>query len=218
MKKLILILLVPGLFTACQYNSLPSGLKNANTTVRTETRDVSGFSKINLANNLAAEITAGADFSFSIEGDDNLLKIVTAAVEDGTLNVSLSEKFTRSTRVTVKISMPALDELEVSGASTAIVTGVKGEKVRVQANGITKIKVTGEVKDLEAHAYGGSGIDAEALKTNTADVEALGTSSVIVSPAFSLKARTAGLSTVLYTGDPKVEKSTSNASSVKKKE
>lgn len=217
MKKLILILLVLSLFPACQYNALPSGVKNANTTTRTETRDVSGFTKISLANNIAAEITAGADFSFSVEGDDNLLKILSTTVEDGTLNVSLSEKFTRSTRVAVKISMPALAELEVSGASTAVVTGVKGDKVRLQANGITNIKASGEVKDFEAHAYGGSAIDAEALKTNTADVEALGTSSVIVSPSVSLKARTAGLSTVLYTGDPKVEKNTSKPDSIKKK-
>jgi hypothetical protein len=218
MKKLALLLLVFSVLPACKYNSLPSDVKNANVSAsRVETRDVSGFTNVLIANNIAAEITAGADFSVTIEGDDNLLKIVSTVVEDGLLTVALKEKFVRSTRVAVKISMPELKELEVAGASTTIVNNVKGDKLRLQANGATKIKAAGEVKELEAHAYGAGVIDAEALKTTTADVEALGTSNVIVSPTASLKARTAGISTVLYTGDPKVEKTSSNDSSVKKK-
>ena len=218
MKKLALLLLVFSVLPACKYNALPSDVKNANVTPsRVEARDVSGFTKVLIANNIAAEITAGADFSISIEGDDNLLNIASTVVEDGLLTVALKEKFARSTRVAVKISMPELKELEVAGTSTAVVSGAKGEKLRLQANGATKIKAVGEVKELEAHAYGAGLIDAEALKTTTADVEALGTSTVIVSPSASLKARTAGISTVLYTGDPKVEKTTSNDSTVKKK-
>jgi hypothetical protein len=218
MKKLALLLMAFCFLPACQYNSLPSDVKNANvSTSRVETRDVNGFTKVLIANNIAAEITAGPDFSVTIEGDDNLLKIVSTVVEDGLLTVALKEKFARSTRVAVKISMPELKELEVAGTSTTIVNGAKGDKLRLQANGATKIKATGEVKELEAHAYGAGLIDAEALKTKTADVEALGTSNVIVSPSASLKARTAGLSVVTYTGDPKVEKTTSNDSKVVKK-
>lgn len=218
MKKLALLLLVFCVLPACKYNALPSDVKNANVSAsRVETRDVGGFTKVLIANNIAAEITAGADFSVSIEGDDNLLKIASTVVEDGLLIVALKEKFARSTRVAVKISMPELKELEVSGTSTAVVSGAKGDKLRLQANGATKIKATGEVKELEAHAYGAGGIDAEALKMATADVEALGTSSVIVSPSVLLKVRAAGMSTVTYTGDPKVEKTTSNDSKVVKK-
>jgi hypothetical protein len=218
MKKLLPLLLVLTILPACNFNSLPSGIKNANSTVITEARPVSGFQGVKVANNIALEITVGADFNMSVEGDESLVKTVSTAVEEGRLVVNVSEKHSRSTKIAVKVSMPELKELEISGGSTALVTGAKGEKIRLQANNATNIRISGEVKALEAHAYGASVIDAEGLKTGTADVEALGSTKVTVSPSTSLKARTVGIATVTYTGDPKVEKSTSDTSSVKKKE
>jgi hypothetical protein len=219
MKKLIPIFLLFTLLPACTYNPLPSGGKNANTrVVTTEARPAAGFLGVKVANNIALELTVGADFGVSVEGDENLLKMLTTEVQEGHLIIALGEKFPRGTRVPVKVSMPELKELEVSGGSTAVVTGASGEKVRLQANGATNIKISGDVKELDAHAYGASIIDAEALKAGTATVEALGSSRVAVSPSTLLKARTLGIANVTYTGDPKVEKSSSNSSSVKKKE
>lgn len=217
MKKLLPILVVFTLLSACNYNSLSQANENTNT-VKTETRPASGFLGVKVANNIALELTVGADFNVSVEGNENLLKMLTTEVEDGHLIIALSEKYSRSTKVSVKVSMPELKELEVSGGSTAVVTGAKGEKVRLQANGATNIKISGEVKELDAHAYGASVIDAEALKVVTATVEALGSTRVTVSPSTLLKARTVGIANVTYTGDPKVEKNSSNTSSVKKKE
>lgn len=215
MKKLILLIFV--LLPACSYNSLAPANKNTST-AKTESLPVADFQGVKVANNIALELTVGADFGLLVEGDQNLVNRVSTKVEEGRLTIALSEDFPRNTRLAVKVTMPELKELEVSGASTAVVTGAKGEKVRLQANGATNIKISGEVKTLEAHAYGGSVIDAEALKVATADVEALGGTTVTVSPSVSLKAVTAGVSTVLYTGAPKVEKHSSSTSSVKKKE
>jgi hypothetical protein len=166
MKKLILLIFV--FLSACSYNSLAPAGKNTNT-VKTESLPVSDFQGVRVANNIALELTVGADFGLSVEGDQNLVNRVSTKVEEGRLTIALSEDFPRSTKLAVKVTMPDLEELEVSGTSTAVVTGAKGEKVRLQANG-------------------------------------------------SLKAVTAGVSTVLYTGNPKVEKHSSSTSSVKKKE
>lgn len=217
MKKILPLLLLFTLIPACNYNSLSSANKNANI-LKTEARPASGFQAVKIANNFAVEIAVGPDFDVSVEGDENLVNMVSTKVEEGALTIALAEKFSRSTKVAVKVTMPELKELEVSGGSTAIVTGAKSEKLRLQANGATNIRISGDVRSLEAHAYGGSVIDAEALKAQTAEVEALGETSIIVSPAKSLRAVTAGMSKVFYTGDPKVEKYSSSTSSVTKKE
>jgi Putative auto-transporter adhesin, head GIN domain len=219
MKKSAIILLVFNfVFTGCKFNSLPSGITNANTTVRTEARDVSGFKVVRVANNFDLELTVGAPFNVSVEGDDTLIAMVSTKVEEEELIVALDKKFSRSTKVAIKISMPELKELEMSGGSIARVTGVKGDAFRVQANGATRIKLSGEVKALDAHAYGASVIDAEGLKSTSAEVEALGATNVTVSPSATLNVVAKGMATVFYTGDPKIEKTLSNTSSVKKKE
>lgn len=218
MKKLLPIFLALSLLPACNYNSLSQANKNTGSAVKTEARPASGFLGVKVANNIALQLTVGADFDVSVEGDENLVKMITTVVEEGHLIIALGEKFPRSTRVAVKVSMPELKELEVSGGSTAVVTGAKSEKLRLQANGATNIKISGDVRELDAHAYGASVIDAEALKAVTATVEALGSATVTVSPSTLLKARTMGIANVSYTGDPKVEKSSTNTSSVKKKE
>jgi hypothetical protein len=219
MTKLTLIFLVLSVFTACNYNQLSSGVTNATPPpVKTDPRNVTGFTRVHVANNLAAEITVGGDFAVTIEGDEKLVDIITTTVEEDVLVIALSKKETRETRVAVKISMPELKALEVSGASTAVVTGVKGDDIRVQANGATKIKISGEVKALEAHAYGASMIDAEGLKAETVDVEAMGVASAGVSASKKLKAKAAGMAKIVYTGDPKVEKETKDTSTVSKKE
>lgn len=216
-KALLLTLAFSILLPACRYNSLPSGTTNANTTVRTDVRDVSGFKTVRLGNNFALELTVGAPYSFSVEGDDALLGMISTKVQDEELMISLDKKFSRSTKAVVKVSMPELKELETSGGSTALVTGVKGDALKLLANGATAIRISGEVRTLDAHGYGASRIEAADLKLTDADVEALGTASVTLAPTGRLRAMTKGVAVVEYTGNPKIEKVTPETN-VKKKE
>lgn len=218
MKKILLLILTISIFLpACRYNSLQSKTTNANTTVRSEVRDVSGFRTVRLGNNFALELTAGAPYNFSVEGDDALIGMVSTKVQDEELMISLDKKYSRDTKVLVKISMPELTELETSGGSTALVTGMKGDALKLLANGATAIKISGEVKMLEAHGYGGSKIIADGLKLTDADVEAFGTAMVTLSPTGKLKALTKGVAVIEYTGNPKIEK-VSPDTNVRKKE
>ncbi len=72
--------------------------------------------------------------------------------------------------------------------------------------------------NLESEASGASGIYADSLNVENADVEANGASKIVVSVNNELKADASGASSIYYTGEPKdlVSKS-SGASSVKKK-
>lgn len=218
MKTILLTLLIACVQPGCSYRSLPSDNRGTPIPVRTENRGVAGFKKLYIANNFAAEITVGGDFNVSVEGEDRFLELLTTKVADDTLTVSLQQKFSSDLKLPVKISMPALTELEVAGRSSAVVTGERGDSIKLTANGATSIKISGEVKALRAHGYGASRIDAEQLKTVSADVEAVGVANMIVSPSATLKARTAGNSSVVYTGNPKVENSSSDTSKVTKKE
>ena len=187
-------------------------------TAKTEQRNVSGFSKVDAGGALNIEVAVQKDFSVVIEADDNLLQYIKTEVSGDTLKIYTEGKISTQKKASVKISMPEITGLDVSGASTAVVSNVKADALELNASGASKITIGGEAKELAADASGASGIDAEGLKVENADVEASGASSATVSPANELKADASGASSIYYMGEPKnVVPKSSGASSVKKK-
>lgn len=186
--------------------------------MKSETRNVSGFKKINAGSAVILEISVQRDFSIVVEGDENLLQYVLTEAKDETLNITTKGKISLTNKVKVKISMPELVDLEVSGASEASVSDVKTESVKLDANGASKIKISGEVKNLKAKANGASVIDAENLKSENAEIETNGTSTATVALTKELNAEANGASEITYVGEPKtIKQNASGASSIKKK-
>ena len=222
MKKLGLVVfmlaLSIGLFSAISCNITNSSGVQGSGNAKSETRDVSGFKQIEANGAITLEIVAQNAFNVEIEADDNLLSMIKTEVSGDTLKIFSEGKISRKTKVFVKISMPELVSLDISGASEANISNLKTDTLLLKANGASKIKVDGVANDLKLDVNGASSIDAENLKVENAGVEANGASSAIVSAINDLKAEVSGASTVYYTGEPKnFEPKTSGASSVKKK-
>jgi len=187
-------------------------------TAKSEPRNLSGFSKVDASGALNVEVTVQKDFSVVIEADDNLLQYIKTEVRGDTLKIYTDGKISMQKKASVKISMPEITGLDVSGASTVVVSNVKADALELDASGASNITIDGEAKELVADASGASEIDAEELKVENAAVEASGASSATVSPANELKADASGASSIYYTGEPKnVVPRSSGASSVKKK-
>ncbi|MGI8468763.1 MAG: head GIN domain-containing protein [Pyrinomonadaceae bacterium] len=183
-----------------------------------ETRNLSGFDKIEASGAVKTEITVGKDFSVTVEADDNLLQYIKTDVSGDTLKIYNADRISPKTKINVKISMPELTKIDVSGASTALATNVNGDSLELKASGASGIKIDGETKDLNAEASGASTIDAENLKSENADVDSNGASTITVSPSGDLKAEASGASNVYYTGEPQnIKQDSSGASSIKKK-
>ena len=194
-----------------------SGVRGSGT-MKSEPRSVSGFSKVDAGGALNIELVAQKDFSVVIEADDNLLQNIKTEVSGDTLKIYTEGKISMQNKASVKISMPELESLIVSGASTASVSNVKNNGIDLNASGASRITINGEAEDLTAVASGASEIDAEMLKVEYASVEASGASSATVSAATDLKAEVSGASSIYYTGDPKnVVPKSSGASTIKKK-
>lgn len=183
-----------------------------------ETRNVADFNKIQTGGAINVEVLAQNDFNVVVEGDDNLLQYIKTEISGDTLRIYTEDKINPKSRINVRISMPEIEEAEVSGASNAVISNVKSETLKLEASGASKITVAGTVTNLESEASGASGIDAGSLNVENADVEANGASRTVVSASNELKADASGASSIYYNGEPKnlVSKS-SGASSVKKK-
>ena len=183
-----------------------------------ETRNVTDFTKIDAEGAVNVEVTAQKDFGVTVEADDNLLAKIKTEVSGDTLKIYSEDKISPKTRINVKISIPEIEGLVVSGASEGILTNVKAESLEIRANGASKIKIDGEAKDLKANASGASKIDAENLKSEDADVDASGASNISVSATGNLILDASGASKISYTGEPKnIKQNSSGASSINKK-
>lgn len=226
MKKIGLIVFIAALTISsilsanCSFGSFSTnirGVKGSGTT-KTETRNVSSFDSLKVENAINVEISAGNDFSVEVEADDNLLEYIKTETSGDTLKIYSDGSISTKSEINVKISMPEINSLDVSGASTAIVSNVKSDSLELGASGASKIKIDGEATNLEAEASGASRINAEGLKIENANVEAIGASNMTVWTNAELKADASGASSIYYIGEPKnIKQNSSGASSVKRK-
>ena len=225
MKKLgllvfILALTIGLIFTSnCSFGGFDNftGVKGSGTS-KTEQRNVTGFTRIDAGGAMNVEVDAQKDFSVTVEADDNLLQHIKTEVNGETLKIYSEGKISPTAKLNVKISMPAIEGLNLSGASDGKVTNVRADSLELKASGASEVMISGEAKTLEAEASGASAIDAENLNVEDANVEASGASKAIVSATNELKVDASGASKISYTGEPKnIQQNSSGASSINKK-
>jgi len=225
MKKIslaifILALTIGLIFSAnCGLNGINNitGIKGSGT-AKTETRTIAGFKKIEASGAVNLEVDAQKDFNVTVEADDNLLQHIKTEVSGDTLKIYSEGRISPTTKLNVKISMPEIAGLNVSGASDAKIMNVKADSLELKASGASEITLNGEAKELNADASGASEINAENLKVENADVEASGASSADVSATNELNVEASGASKISYSGEPKnLKQNASGASSINKK-
>lgn len=225
MKKVGLIIFISaltvGVFfsTNCGFGSFNdfSGVQGSGTS-KTETRNVSGFTKIDAGGAINVEVSAQKDFSVQVEADDNLLANIKTEVSGETLKIYSEDRISPKTRINVAISMPALESVDISGASSGVIANVKADSLELKASGASKIKIDGEATDLEADASGASSIDAENLRVQNVEIEASGASKATVTASNELQVEASGASKISYVGEPKnIKQNSSGASSITKK-
>lgn len=225
MKKIGLIVFIFALSIGlvfsinCNFGSFSSlsGVQGSGTS-KSETRNLSGFTKIDAGGAINVEVAVQKDFSVAVEADDNLLTNIKTEVSGDTLKIYSEDRISPKTRINVVISMPELEGLDVSGASSGNIANVNADSLELKASGASKIKINGTTKELNAEASGASSIDAESLKVENADVEANGASKAIVSATNDLNVNASGASKITYVGEPKhIKQDSSGASSVTKK-
>lgn len=183
-----------------------------------ENREISDFKSVDVGGVFQVEITAQKDFSVEVEADDNLLPLIKTEVRGGVLKIEAEKKIESRNPIIVRISMPDVEDLDVSGAAKVSLTNLSNENLQIHSSGASKIKIEGTTTNLAVDVSGASKIEAENLKAENVSVDASGASNVSVSVSNELKVDASGASNISYSGTPKnLEKKTSGASNVKQR-
>src|SRR4029078_11856056 len=110
------------------------------------------------------EVVCQKPQSLEIEGDDNVLTLVSTEVFNNFLHVRNARSYSVSQPVSLKISVPDLTGISTSGAASLNVTGVKNDKFEINAKGAPGIRAVGETKVLTVDANGAGTIDVHKLR------------------------------------------------------
>lgn len=197
--------------------SFKRGVKGSGNVV-TETRDISGFKAIDVSGVFNVEIVAQKGFSVQIEADDNLIPLIQTEVNDGVLEISTEKRIKSSSKMTIRISAPDIEKIQVSGVAKVSLTELKNAALKIDTSGASKVTVAGETRDLNIEVSGASKIEAANLSSVNADINASGASQVSVNVTGDLKADCSGASNVTYSGTPtNVEKHASGASKIEQR-
>ena len=199
MKKTILVLTLLMLFAGCKMGGI-----SGSGTRKTEKKEVPAFKAIETGGAFDVEITCQKPQSVEIEADDNLLPLLETDVSDGVLHVGMKQNYHSQKLISVRIAVPDLNRITISGAGTARVTGVKNENFVINSTGAAKIEAKGETKAVEIRNSGAGLIDAHELRSSKAEVNLSGAGQAEVYASEQLDVTISGVGRVTYAGQPKV--------------
>lgn len=208
MKKILFILILALALGACKHlERMTGGGQVVGSGVsKVEKRNVPAFTSIELSGAFEVEITAQKDLSVEIEGDDNILPLITTEVKGGVLTVGNSKSISTKSKLRLKISVPNLDGISASGASDIVASGVKSDDFRIDTSGASSIQVSGETKTLEVEMSGAGEVDAKDLRAQKVSATSSGAASADVYASEELSASVSGAGNINYYGNPKVLK------------
>lgn len=216
MRKLALLFLLLPLLAAGCHHGMRAEIKGSGKRV-VQKREISPFTSISTEGAFEIEVTCQKEPSLEVEGDDNVLDLVTAEVRGNVLRLKSSKSYSTGEPVKFKITVPNLEGLTVSGAGRIDIKGMKNEKFEIDSNGAPNIIVSGSTNTVDIDSNGAGKIDTQNLHASRAVVESKGVSRIDLDVKDQLDITVSGPSTVTYRGDPVVHKTVNGPGKVEKR-
>jgi hypothetical protein len=170
--------------------------------VATETRELPPFAAVDLAGANTVTIGVGGAQSVVVQGDDDVIPLVTTEVEDGTLVIAQSESFDTTAPLSVEIVVPSLDAVRLSGTGTVTVDGHDLALLELSLPGSGTLRGSGDAQRLVVELGGAGDVALQNLAADDIVVELAGSGNVHVNASESLDAAISGTGSIFYAGDP----------------
>ena len=133
------------LVLAAGCSSVPGGEVSGSGNAVTKEYDDSGFTGLRVDNAFAATVTRGDAFSVAVTVDDNLVEYLRVEVKGDTLRIGLDPgRSYRGTTLKAEVTLPRLEALEVTGASTVDAQGFSsGDPLALEVSGAGATSLSG---------------------------------------------------------------------------
>lgn len=178
-----------------------SGVKGSGE-LTTVTRQLESFDRIHSSGAFDVDVTVGQEPSVTIEFDDNLIDLIETDVRGGTLHLGSRESYRSRFDCKVKITVPSVERVTVSGSGNVVVHGLTGEVFECKLSGSGSITAEGEVEEFEASISGSGDIDARDLKARSAFARVSGSGEIAVFASDDFDGHVSGSGDIFYYGNP----------------
>jgi Putative auto-transporter adhesin, head GIN domain len=168
----------------------------------TQTRDVPDFSGVDLAGSNNVTIQVGGEQSVVVHADDNLLDNVTTEVQAGTLVIANTDSFTTKSPMSVEITVPTLETLDLSGSGKIAADDIRASGLTATLSGSGTLRASGTADRLVVTLDGSGDAQLEQLVAQDAKAVVNGSGRIVVNATNSLEASVPGTGAIVYSGNP----------------
>jgi hypothetical protein len=207
--------------------------------VVSEQMALADFTTVEAQNAFELQITQSDSFAVTVRADDNIMDLVDVSKVSDTLKLRLERGVSlRNATLEADITMPNLEGLNLSGASSASVSGFRSSgsldidlsgassldgdleagDIDINASGASRVVLDGSATGLTIVGSGASSLDLADFTVDTAEVRLSGASDATVRAQERIDpVDVSGASRLRYLGDPSLgDVTTSGASTVDK--
>lgn len=156
---------------------------NGSGTTKTEVREVSNFSKVELQSVGNLTIKQGDHESLTIKADDNLMPYITSKVEDGTLKIGMKPNINAVPASTIEYELvvKSLESVRLSGFGNISADALSGNNIEMVLSGSGDINVEKvDAKALTMKLTGFGNINTNEVKSDDASVELTGSGDITI--------------------------------------
>lgn len=189
-------------------------------------RETSNFSKLFVSGPFIVCLTSESNNNISLEGDENVLELITTTIENGTLSIKTQNdhpvKASVGNKIKIKVPCSLLTEVSLKGCGTITANKrITASIINLKVDGPGKIDLSLSANEIYSKILGsgtialkgvsnkhdcrvvGSGI-IKAYGMETSDVTALisGSGNVNVNSSTSLTGRIVGTGNIAFAGTP----------------
>ena len=210
------------------------------TETRSETRTVSGFDEVEFSGYGSLDIVQGDRFELELTGPADLVERTETEVKGDTLFIGQKASWTfwlfnvGSRKIDVRLVVPELSAVEVSGAGDVTIDGLEGDsfefrlsgagelsgsdldldELTVDMSGAGKTELDGTADNQDITVSGAGEFDGRDLKGRDVRIEMSGAGKATVWAEDDLEIQASGAGSVEYYGNPNVTSDLSGVGSV----
>ena len=181
--------------------------------VKSEVREVSGFTGIELSGEGEVTIEQGEAESLTVEAEDNVLPVLTSEVNGSVLRLGTRPRTTLMTRnpIRYRVQLPNLTSISLSGSGSVSAENLQVNALQVDISGSGTMSLAGSADEQDVEMSGSGRYDAAGLRSRSVTLEISGSGNAAVAASERLRVDISGSGTVTYSGDPTVDQSVSGS-------
>jgi hypothetical protein len=174
--------------------------------VATESRNVSGFTTVELDGDGKLVLEQTGTESLTITADDNLMQYLTSEVQDGKLKLGTKRgvNVNPSGELIYKVTARKVDGIVAAGSGSVQAKGIMTESLKTTIAGSGDCTITGQADQHEILIAGSGKVDAPDLKSKNVTISIAGSGDAVLAASEKLEVSILGSGSVEYIGDPVV--------------